>query len=172
LSKFALFEESEMATEGKRSQRGGVARRRGISRELDCILVARDRTGQTIDAVVGRGALKVAQLNAHLLPRLEREVLLVTDANAAYRAFAKQHGIAHEAVNLCAGQRVRSNAGVAIHVQNINAYHRRFRQWLARFHGVASCRLPNYLGWHWALDGGRVTSVEQLLRIAISVINS
>ena len=26
--------------------------------------------------------------------------------------------------------------------------------------------LPNYLGWHWAIDGGRVTSVEQLLHIA------
>jgi hypothetical protein len=31
--------------------------------------------------------------------------------------------------------------------------------------------LPNYLGWHWAIDGGRVTSVEQLLRIAFKVIN-
>jgi hypothetical protein len=31
--------------------------------------------------------------------------------------------------------------------------------------------LPDYLGWHWAIDGGRVTSVEQLLRIALKVIN-
>lgn len=45
-------------------------------------------------------------------------------------------------------------------------------QWLARFHGVVSWRLPNYLGWHRALDGGRVTSVEQLPRIAIELIHS
>jgi len=57
-------------------------------------------------------------------------------------------------------------------VQNVNAYHRRFKQWLARFHGVASRYLPNSLGWQWALDGRRVTSVEQLLRIAFGVINS
>jgi hypothetical protein len=50
-------------------------------------------------------------------------------------------------------------------------HHRRFREWLARFHGVASRWLPNYLSWYWAIDGGRVPSVEQLLRIAFKVIN-
>ena len=52
-------------------RRGGRAKRRGISRELDCILVARDRSGQTIDAVTGRGALTAAQLTRHLLPKLD-----------------------------------------------------------------------------------------------------
>jgi transposase-like protein len=151
-------------------RRGGVATRRGISREHDCILVARDRSGNTIDAVTGRGALKVAQLERHLLPRLDRQALLVTDANAAYRAFSRRHGIAHQTVNLSAGVRVRPGIEGAIHVQNVNAYHSRFRAWLARFRGVASRYLPNYLGWHRALDGGKMTSSEQLLRIAISVI--
>ena len=153
-------------------KRGGKAGLRGISHHLDCILVARDRTGQTIDAVTGRGALKASQLTKHLLPRLAPQALLVTDANAAYPAFARAHGVAHQAVNLSAGERVRTSTEGAIHIQNVNAYHRRFKEWLARFHGVASRRLPNYLGWHWALDGGRVTSVEHLLRIAFGVINS
>ncbi|CAN7397094.1 IS1595 family transposase [Massilia sp. LjRoot122] len=152
-------------------KRGGRASRRGISRELDCILVARDRSGQTIDALVGRGALTVAQLERHLLPKLDRQVLLVSDANAAYRAFSRKHGIAHEAVSLSAGERVRRGSAGAIHFQNVNAYHQRLREWLARFHGVASRYLPNYLGWRWALDGGRITSAEQLLRIAIRVIH-
>lgn len=156
----------------KPRKRGGKAPLRGISRHLDCILVARDRSGQTIDAVTGRGALKKAQLDQHLLPWLDPQALLVTDANAAYRAFARDHGIAHEAVNLQAGERVRSNSEGAIHVQNVNAYHRRFKEWLARFHGVASWRLPNYLGWYRALDGRRDPSAEQLLRIAISPIPS
>jgi len=151
-------------------RRGGKAALPGISHHLDCILVARDRSGQTIDAVPGRGALKKSQLVQHLLPRLDLQSLLVTDTNAAYRAFARDHGIAHQAVR--AGERVRASSSGAIHVQNVNAYHRRFKEWLARFHGVASWRLPNYLGWRWALDGGRVTSVEQLLRIAIRLIHS
>jgi transposase-like protein len=153
-------------------KRGGKARRRGISGELDCILVARDRGGQTLDAVTGRGALKASQLQRHLLPVLDRQVLLVTDANAAYRAFSRQHGIAHQYVNLRAGERVRRSSEGAIHVQNVNAYHRRFRDWLARFHGVASRYLPNYLGWRRALDGGRVSSATELLRLAIKPIHS
>ncbi|WP_027864955.1 IS1595 family transposase [Massilia alkalitolerans] len=152
-------------------RRGGRASKRGISRELDCILVARDRSGQTVDAVVGRGALTAAQLERLLLPRLDRQVLLVSDAHAAYRSFARKHGIAHEAVNLRAGVRVRRGLTGVIHVQNVNAYHQRFRQWLSRFRGVASRYLPNYLGWRRALDGGRITTVEQLLRIAIGVIH-
>ena len=152
-------------------QRGGRAHKRGISRELDCILVARDRSGQTVDAVTGRGALTVAALARHLLPKLDPHALLVTDANAAYRAFARKHGVAHQAVNVNSGERVRASPLGAMHVQNVNGYHQRLRQWLARFHGVASRYLPNYLGWRWALDGGRVTSVEHLLSIAIKLIH-
>jgi hypothetical protein len=55
---------------------------------------------------------------------------------------------------------------------NVNAYHRRFRQWLARFNGVASRYLPNYLGWQWAVDGRRIPSAEGMLRIALSPSNA
>lgn len=149
-------------------KRGGVARWRGISRDHDCILVARDRTGATFDFVTGRGSLTRAQLHRHLLPVVERDVLLVTDAHAAYRAFARDTGISHEFVNLHAGERARG----AIHVQNVNAYHRRFREWLSRFHGVASRYLPNYLGWRWAVDGRRITTAEHFLRAALGIFHT
>ncbi|QOY95812.1 IS1595 family transposase [Massilia sp. UMI-21] len=152
-------------------KRGGAARKRGISNELDCILVARDRARQTIGALVGRGALKAVHLERHLLPKLDRQALLVSDANAVYRTFSRKHGIAHQAVNLRAGVRVRRDAGNALHVQNVNAFHQRLRDWLARFRGVASRYLPNYLGWHRVLDRAQVISAEQFLRIAIGVIN-
>ena len=146
-------------------KRGGKATKRGISGEQVCILVARDRTGQTLDWVPGKGPVTRAQLQQHLLPHLERDVLLVTDAHAAYRAFARQAGISHEAVNLQAGIRVRG----AIHVQNVNAYHSRLRGWLLPFRGVASRYLDNYLGWRWALDGQRIATPEALLRAALGV---
>ena len=87
------------------------------------------------------------------------------------RAFARKHGVAHQAVNLSVGERVRRSTSGAIHVQNVNAYHARFRQWLTPFRGVASRYLPNYLGWRWALDGYRIKTIEQLLSIAIRVIH-
>jgi transposase-like protein len=98
-------------------RRGGHARQRGISSEQVCILVARDRTGQTIACVTGKGQLTKKQLLDCLLPVIDRDILLVTDGHAAYAAFARETGISHQAVNLRAGIRVRG----AAHVQNVNA---------------------------------------------------
>jgi transposase-like protein len=144
-------------------RRGGSAPRRGLSHEQVCILFARDRTGRTFDFVTGRAPLTMAHLRRDLAPVVERDILLVTDGHSAYRAFARQAGITHRAVNLSAGVRV---AG-ALHVQNVNAYHSRFKEWLRRFHGVASHYLPNYLGWRWAVDGKRIDSPQMLLRSAL-----
>ena len=47
-------------------QRGGKATPRGIPNEQMCILVARDRSGQVIDAVTGKGALPAALLRLAL----------------------------------------------------------------------------------------------------------
>ena len=58
-----------------------------------------------------------------------------------------------------------------VHI-NVNAYHRRFRQWLARFNGVASRYLPNYLGWQWVLDGRRIETAERLLCAALGVFST
>jgi transposase-like protein len=144
-------------------RRGGHAHRRGISGEHVCILVARDRNGRTLDFVTGRGQLTKASLHQCLRPMLDPDILLVTDANAAYRAFAREAGLSHEAVNLRAGIRSRG----ALHVQNVNAYHSRFRNWLHRFHGVATRYLPNYLGWRCILDAHRIDTPESMLKAAI-----
>ncbi len=144
-------------------KRGGPASKRGTSSEQVCILVARDRAGQTLDFVTGKGPVTKAQLKRCLPPVIDPDVLLVSDSNAAYRYFARDMGISHQAINLKAGVRVRG----AIHVQNVNAYHHRFREWMERFHGVATHYLSNYLGWRWSLDGHRIDSPEQLLSSAI-----
>ena len=39
-----------------------------------------------------------------------------------------------------------------LHINNVNAYHGRLKQWLNRFNGVATKNLPNYLGWRCALE--------------------
>jgi hypothetical protein len=51
---------------------------------------------QTIDFIAGRGALTADALHAGLLPKLQADVMLVSDANAAYRRFASEAGLAHE----------------------------------------------------------------------------
>lgn len=144
-------------------KRGGSASTRGTSDEQICVLVARDRTGQTLDFVTGRGPVSKLQLRRCLAPVLAKDTLLVSDGNASYRYFARDAGISHEAVNISKGIRVRG----AIHVQNVNAYHSRFRGWMARFHGVATHYLPNYLGWRWAVDSQRIATAAIMLMAAV-----
>jgi hypothetical protein len=114
-------------------RRGSKARTAGLSNELVCVLVARDRAEKTVDWVIERGQMTKAALTRALQPVLAKDALLVSDGNQTYRSFAQDAHLAHEAVNLNAGVRVNG----AIHVQNVNAYHGRLKQWLHRFHGVA-----------------------------------
>ncbi|AVR97587.1 IS1595 family transposase [Pseudoduganella armeniaca] len=145
-------------------RRGGKARRRGLNKEFDCILVARDRDRVTHDFVTGRGPVSAAQLKAHLLPVLAPEILLISDAAKAYQAFAQAAGLRHEVVNMRAGIRARG----AIHVQNVNGWHSRFKGWLNRFHGVASRYLANYTGWYRVLDAGSPATPSDWLRIGVA----
>ena len=144
-------------------KRGGRASQCGISNEQVCILVARDRTGQTVDFVTGVGQLTKAKLHACLPPVIDSDILLVSDGHPAYPVFAREAGILHAAVNLRAGTRVRGT----VHVQNVNAYHSRLREWLRAFHGVATRYLSSYLGWRWILDARRILSPESLLRATL-----
>jgi transposase-like protein len=162
-----LLESEKGARQLKRAprRRGGVARKRGISGELVNIVVARDRGGKTVDFIAGRGALTAEALRMNLLPKLAPDVLLVSDANAAYKKFADASNIRHDSVNLRRGVPVKGK----VHLQNVNAYHSRFKGWLHHFRGVATRYLDNYLGWRWAIDLERISSAERFLRAALGV---
>jgi transposase-like protein len=149
----------------KPRKRGGVATKRGINKEHDCLLVARDRSGQTLDFHTGRGQVTAGQLHACLKPVLPADVLLISDSALSYRHFAKQAEIMHETINVKAGVRARG----AIHLQNVNAWHSRFKSWLVRFRGVASRYLINYSGWQRVLDARRLTTPALLLCAAVQL---
>jgi hypothetical protein len=80
-----------------------------------------------------------------------------------YSAFCQSEGISHEVVNLSKGQRVNG----AFHIQNVNAYHSRLKQWLERFHGVATHYLANYLGWRHVFENHCQLTPESLLNSAL-----
>ena len=52
-----------------------------------------------------------------------------------------------------------------MHLNNVNAYHSRLKEWLRPFHGVATKNLPNYLGWRRAIEawGDKLTPQNWLL---------
>src|ERR1700678_4855510 len=47
------------------------------------------------------------------------------------------------------------------HINNVNAYHGRLKEWVRRFHGVATKNLPSYLSWRRTIEAlGAATTPE------------
>lgn len=88
--------------------------------------------------------------------------LLISDGALACRRFVRHVGIWHQFVNVRAGERARG----AIHIQNVNGWHSRFKGGLVRFRGVASKYLAHYSGWHRIRDDGRLCTPPQRLLAA------
>ena len=128
-------------------KRGGKAAKRGLSKEQIPVLICRDRAGETADFVLARADKE--HISAVLKPILATDAILCTDGGRALGAAAREMGVTHRPVNLAQG--VRVIAGV-YHVQNVNAYDSRLKEWMNRFHGVATCHLANYLGWRRLIE--------------------
>ena len=74
---------------------------------------------------------------------------LIGDGGKAIAAFARKAGIPFHAVP---SPGKPTPEAPHLHINNVNAYHGRLKQWLNRFNGVATKNLPNYLGWRRALE--------------------
>ena len=139
---------------GKRSdlprdprKRGGKAAKRGLSTEQIPVIVVRDRSGATLDAVLPK--LDRASVTGALGGVITPANQFCCDGGKAIVAFARKAGIPHHV--LPAPGKPRPDAP-EFHINNVNAYHGRLKEWMHRFHGVATKNLPNYLGWRRALE--------------------
>ena len=123
-------------------KRGGDGAKRGLSVDQVPVLIVRDRTQATTDAILpDRSA---AAIGAVLEPIIDRRAVLVTDADPAFCLFANTLEIAH--VTLVVSKKERTWEGY--HIQHVNAYCGELKGWIRRFKGVATKYLDSYLGWH------------------------
>ena len=131
----------------KARKRGGKARHPGAFSDNIPVLVARDRSGATTDAVLPEDtALCITQA---LSSAMSPANLLVCDGGRPLRAFARRAKIP---VRVVPAPGKPLPGAPDIHINNVNAYHSRLKEWLRRFHGVATRNLPSYLGWRRALE--------------------
>jgi len=128
-------------------KRGGKAVKKGTSKEQIPVLVVRDRHGETANCILH--GTSTQQIEPALIPLLNKDVILCTDGMHTYKQIARQANIVHRPVNIATGQRVVNNI---YHIQNVNAYDSRLKQWMKKFHGVATRYLGSYLGWHRMID--------------------
>lgn len=144
-------------------RRGGRAAKRGLSDEQIPVLVARNRAGHTTDALLSKGNKQ--GLVAVLPQMVAADAVLCTDGSAMLAAAARELEIEQHGLNTLRGERRRG----AWHIQNINAYHSRLKGWLARFRGVATSYLGNYLGWFRALDRNRQIGAKAAALLALAI---
>jgi transposase-like protein len=145
----------------KARKRGGKAAKRGLSHEQVPVLVASDRTGTFVSAVLS--ADNGDAIQAVLGPILSKDALLVTDGGKALARCATQMKVTHEALNLSAGERVRGE----LHIQTVNSLHSRLKDFLRLRRGVATKYLDAYLRWFQRIGTGKGLSPRACLNSAI-----
>jgi len=146
-------------------KRGGMgsAREKG---ERVPVLIVRDRSGGLSDFVLKYNTKK--EIHAALKPIVNQDSILCSDGASAYKTFAKDIGIKHYRCIISQGTRV---IGGAFHIQGVNGYMGRFRTWMARFNGVNSNYLANYLGWMRAMEGIKKNGGLTLATLMVTVLN-
>ena len=122
-------------------KRGGKAKKRGLSDEQVPVLVAADRSGATVSAVLP--AVTADAIRAVLAPVLDKDALLVTDGCTNYPPCAATLGVSHEVLNQSAGERARGE----LHIQTVNNRHSRLKDFLRTRRGIATRYLGSYLRW-------------------------
>jgi transposase-like protein len=147
----------------KAHKRGQPARQRGTGTEKIPVVVLRDRHGETADfRLAGTSTAHIEPVLQSMIPA---DTILCSDGAASYRIASQRLGIVHRPVNLSAGIRVVDGV---YHIQNVNAYTSRLKEWMRRFHGVATKYLEGYLGWRrWLERSGRHQSPTRYLWAAM-----
>ena len=145
--------------------RGGKPAKTGLSAEQIPVLVARDRAGATIDAVLPK--LDRVSVTAVLSGVVTPANQLCIDGGKAIAAFARVSGIVYHILPKPCGPRP---GAPKLHINNVNAYHSRLKEWLRPFHGVATKNLSHYLGWRRTLEAfGHVKDPSQWLNAALGL---
>lgn len=129
------------APDRKARKRGGKAKKRGLSDEQVPVLVAADRSGTTVSAVLP--SVTADAIREVLAPVLDKDALLVTDGCTSYPPCAAALGVSHETLNQTAGERLRGE----LHIQTVNNRHSRLKDFLRPRRGIATRYLGSYLRW-------------------------
>jgi ISXO2-like transposase domain len=135
--------------------------KRGLSHEQVPVLVAADRSGTTVSAVLS--VVSGDAVKAVLEPVLSKDALLVTDGGKALARCATDMKVTHEVLNQSAGERVRGE----LHIQTVNSLHSRLKEFLRYRHGVATKYLNNYLRWFHLTAIGNAPTPRACLNAAI-----
>ncbi len=106
------------------------------------VLIALDRYENETETVLLDKSYQ--QIAPAIEPLISRGSVLCTDGNQSYIQVAENTGVIHKRLIISDKKRVEDEV---YHIQTLNNYISRLRGWMARFHGVGTDYLKNYLAW-------------------------
>ena len=116
----------------------------GLHNILNAAFAIAISNGQVIAKKAGTGRVRAEEIDAVIGNYIDPFSLLCTDTASNYKKFAVIKELKHETINLSKEGYVKKGI---YHLQHVNSYHRRLKEWMQRFQGVATKYLDNYLYW-------------------------
>ena len=144
----------------KAHKRGKDIHTRGLSHEQVCVPCAVNCNGLSIAKITNLGRVGAKDIHHAFDNRIEPNSILCTDAIACYNDLARTEKL--ELIQLKTG---KSKLGI-YHIQHINSYHSMLKNFMIRFHGVATKYLNNYLIWHNFLNYAKESYAEKTTILA------
>lgn len=130
--------------------RGGQTTIKNHLKNEICVLCAIDANRNSFSRCIGFGNPSGKRLSNGFAGKLDvdENMVLITDGAQAFSRTVKDFGIPQwerRVTKKVKGKRFPNTAHGNMHIQIINNYHKRLKDFLARYHGVASRFLPGYL---------------------------
>ena len=138
-------------------RRGGDGAAAGVSSDKVSVLTMVNARGDAMAVAACRGKMGVADARRAMAGCALEGAVVSTDRQRGYvRALAEMGVAAHERF---------ASSGPRAPLNRVNALHSALKAFLARFRGVSTRRLPNYLAWFcWAREARRGGDAASLLR--------
>ncbi|MGL4762255.1 MAG: IS1595 family transposase [Sarcina sp.] len=116
-------------------------KKRGLSKDQITVMVALDRSGNIISEPIGRGKISASAIGRLFKNKIDNNAIACTDSCKSFKKFARESDL--ELVQLPKGKK---KLGI-YHLQHVNSFHSRLKNWMTRFNGVATKYLSDYLSW-------------------------
>lgn len=135
--------------------RGKQSHVRGLSHDKICVPCAVNRNGLSIAKISNLGKVSTKNLHQVFDGRIIENSVICTDGANAYVKFAEKNCL--KLVQLKSG---KTKKGI-YHIQHINSYHSMLKCFIAKFKGVSTKYLNNYLIWNNILNYSKETWTEK-----------
>jgi transposase-like protein len=132
------------------------------------VITSCDRKNHHICGVSGAGRITKQKVKKIVGKYIDKTNTICSDAHATYSGYTTENKIPHEILNSQKNERVKRKI---YHIQNINNYHKRLKEWMIKFHGVATKYLRNYVSGFKIIDEVKnlTHKTEKILRFCLSV---